>query len=112
MTRQLGDRARRRSPFDAFARRWAMVRYPKIKHAHIVSSEPARESGANESRAARHGDLARDQTFCHRTSLDLREQTREIQRFAFVAVLDLWSAAPRLPRLPHICRSEESRVGT
>ncbi len=33
--------------------------------------------------------------------MDLREQTRGIQRFAFVAVLDLWSAAPSRP---HICR--------
>ncbi|MGO9899977.1 MAG: hypothetical protein ACLP0J_09850 [Solirubrobacteraceae bacterium] len=32
---------------------------------------------------------------------DLREQTREIQRLAFVAVLGVWSAAPHLPA---ICR--------
>ena len=35
---------------------------------------------------------------------DLREQTREIQRFAFVAVLDLSSAAPRLPHISEAFR--------
>src|SRR5450755_138832 len=45
-----------------------------------------------------------------RQDTDLREQTREIQRFAFVAVLDLWSAASRLPAHLQVFRGVASRL--